>query len=106
MSLFPEVDQAIEDIVNECVIAGVDSKPIKIDLEETLLPPQIKSRVYQEFDRVKDLLNFHTDSHSILEDGMSIVNYSTTLWLMRKILNWELKNFVELIPFKLKKLEK
>jgi len=65
MSLFPEVDQAIEDIVNECVIAGDDSKPIKIDLEETLLPPQIKSRVYQEFDRVLDLLNFHTDSHSI-----------------------------------------
>ena len=66
--------------------------------------------VYLEF--IKSLIEFlifstSTQTHiQFLEDGMSIVNYSTTLWLMRKILNWESKNFVELILFKLKKLEK
>ncbi len=31
----------------------------KIDLEQTLLPPQIKARMYQEYERVLDLFNFH-----------------------------------------------
>ena len=65
MSLFPEVDMAIEDIVNEAVISGDDKRPIKIDLEETFLPNQIKTRIYQEYDRILDLLVFHKDSHSI-----------------------------------------
>ena len=65
MALFPEVDAAIEDIVNEAVVAGVDKKPIKLDLEETLLPDQIKTVAYQQFDAILELLNFHEDSHDI-----------------------------------------
>ena len=65
MALFPEVDMAIEDIVNESIVIEDDKKPVKLDLEELLLPPQIKSRMYQEFDRILDLLNFHTDAHDL-----------------------------------------
>jgi hypothetical protein len=63
MSLFPEVDMAIEDIVNDAIVLDEDQEPIKLDLEKTLLPDQIKARVYQEYERVLDLLNFAKDSH-------------------------------------------
>ena len=65
MALYPEVDMAIEDIVNESIISGDDGKPVKIDLEETGLPPQVKSRVYLEYNRILDLLDFNKDAHDI-----------------------------------------
>ena len=40
MALFPEVDMAIEYIANDAIVQEVDHQPIKIDLEDTNLPPQ------------------------------------------------------------------
>ena len=65
MALFPEVDMAIEDIANDAIVQEVDQQPIKIDLEDTNLPPQIKGRIYQEYDRILDLLKFNKDAHDI-----------------------------------------
>ncbi len=65
IALFPEVDMAIEDIVNEAIVVEGDKKPVRIDLEQTFLPPQVKERVYLEYNRVLDLLNFHLDSHDL-----------------------------------------
>ena len=33
-AMFPEVDQAIEDVINESIVLDFDSKPIKLDLEK------------------------------------------------------------------------
>ena len=59
MSLFPEVDQAIEDIINECIVLEKDQKPVKLDLENVELSENIKSKIYDEYDVILRMLEFH-----------------------------------------------
>jgi len=65
MALFPEVDQAIEDIVNEAIILDQDRKPIKLDLERVDLSDNIKNKMYSEYDNILKLLKFHKNSYDI-----------------------------------------
>ena len=45
MALHPEVDAAIEDIVNESIVPGEDRKPIKLNLDYVNLPDTIKTKI-------------------------------------------------------------
>jgi hypothetical protein len=45
MSLYPEVDAAIDEIVNASIVWGTDRKPIKIDLSEVPLSDQLKKKL-------------------------------------------------------------
>ena len=65
ISSFPEVDQAIEDIVNEAIVMDDDKKPIKLDLEQTNLPDSIKSKVYNEYNYLLRTLDFHNKGADI-----------------------------------------
>jgi len=65
MALFPEVDQAIEDIVNESIIMDFDKKPIKLDLEKVELSDNIKNKIYKEYDNILKLLKFHDHAYDI-----------------------------------------
>ena len=65
MALFPEVDQAIEDIINESIILDQDRKPIKLDLEHVDLSENIKTKIYSEYDNILRLLKFHKTSYDI-----------------------------------------
>ena len=65
MSLFPEVDQAIEDIVNESIIMDEDKKPVKLDLDRVDLSENIKNKIYSEYDNILRLLKFHTHAYDI-----------------------------------------
>ena len=65
MALFPEVDQAIEDIVNESIVMDTDKKPIKLDLEMVDLSDNIKNKIYSEYDNILKLLKFHNHSYDI-----------------------------------------
>jgi hypothetical protein len=65
MSLYPEVDQAIEDIVNDCIIMDNDRKPVKLDLERVELSENIKNKIYTEYDNILKMLNFHTHAYDI-----------------------------------------
>jgi hypothetical protein len=60
MAMYPEVDQAIEDIVNESVIMDYDQKPVKLDLTHVDLSDNIKKKMYDEYDGILRLLKFHT----------------------------------------------
>ena len=51
-SMFPEVDQAIEDIVNESVVMGEDRKPVKLNLEGIDVSDNIKQRIQTEYDNL------------------------------------------------------
>jgi len=57
LALYPEVDMAIEDIVNDSIIMGTDRKPIKLDLELTDLSENIKHKIYHEYDKILSLLD-------------------------------------------------
>ncbi|MBC8555936.1 MAG: portal protein, partial [Candidatus Brocadiales bacterium] len=59
LAMMPEVDQAIEDIVNESIVMDKDQKPVKLDLEQTDLSDNIKKKIYSEYDGLLRLLKFH-----------------------------------------------
>ena len=65
MSLHPEVDSAIEDIVNEAIVSDSDDSPVKIELSNLNASDGIKKRIREEFKNILDLLDFDKKSHEI-----------------------------------------
>ena len=59
MALFPEAELAIDDIVNEAVVADREQNPVNINLSNVNLSPDIKSRIIENFHEVIHLLNFN-----------------------------------------------
>jgi Bacteriophage T4-like portal protein (Gp20) len=65
MALHPEVDSAIDDIVNE-VIVSEDEETVMINLDNlTNLPKTVKTAIEQEFDNVKSLFDFEHQGYDI-----------------------------------------
>jgi hypothetical protein len=65
MALHPEVDSAIEDIVNEAIVSDTNDIPIQIDLDNLNASDGIKKKIRQEFKYILDLLDFDKKSHEI-----------------------------------------
>ena len=60
-----ECDSAIEDIVNEGIVANEADAPISIVLERLPYPAKIKRKIRSEFDEILRLLNFEQKGHDI-----------------------------------------
>ena len=65
MALHPEVDSAIEDIVNEAIVSDTNDSPIQIDLDNLNASDGIKKKIRQEFKYILDLLDFDKKAHEI-----------------------------------------
>ena len=65
MSLYPEVDQAIEDIVNEAVVPGDNMETIKLDLDQVKVSELVKKKIHGEFKKIQRLLNIDKRAHDI-----------------------------------------
>ena len=65
LALFPEVDNAIEDICNEAIVMGSDRKPVKVGLGSVKLSETIKNKMQTEFDYVLRLMDFHKKAYEI-----------------------------------------
>ena len=61
----PECDSAIEDIVNEGIVANEKDAAVAIELDRLMMPEKIKTRIREEFDTVLQLLDFDTKGHDI-----------------------------------------
>ena len=68
MALHPEVDNAIEDIVNEAIVSDTNDSPVEIDLDNLNASDGIKDRIREEFKHIKDLLDFDTKAHEIFRN--------------------------------------
>jgi hypothetical protein len=68
MSLHPEVDNAIEDVVNEAIVSDQNDSPVEIDLENLHASDGIKNIIRKEFKHIKDLLDFDVKSHEIFRN--------------------------------------
>ena len=68
MSLHPECDQAIEDIVNEAIVSDLYDTPVQIDLTNLNASDNIKNIIREEFDYIKTLLDFDKKSHEIFRN--------------------------------------
>lgn len=64
-AMHPEVDAAIEDIVNESISGSELKQSLEIDLENVEAPDKIKKLISEEFDNVYGMLNFKELGHDI-----------------------------------------
>jgi len=65
MTLQPEVDMAIDDIINESIITGREVPPVSISLEGLNLSSKIKDRIIVEFNEIMRLLDFDNNGYDI-----------------------------------------
>ena len=68
MSLHPEVDSAIEDILCEAIVADQNDSPIQIDLENLKAGDRIKKIIRDEFQYIKEMLDFDKKAHEIFRN--------------------------------------
>ena len=58
MSNHPELDQAIDDIVNEAITHDVRGRTVDIVLDKLKQPDSVKKKISEEFENVLKMLNF------------------------------------------------
>lgn len=65
MSLVPEIDKAIEIIINEMVATNAD-EVVHLDLDRLEYSESLKNKILDEFQHVVNLLDFNNSSYEIL----------------------------------------
>ena len=68
MSLHPECDSAIDDIVNEFVVSDSNDSCVNIDLANLQVGAGVKKRIKEEFEYLKRLLNFDMKAHELIRN--------------------------------------
>jgi hypothetical protein len=68
MSLQPELESAIDEIVNEAVVHDNAGKSVSIILDDLDQPEEIKEALRKEFKYVLQLLNFSNDGSGLFRD--------------------------------------
>ena len=68
MALYPECDSAIEDIVNEAIVADTNDSPVSIELSNLNASDGIKKKVREEFKYILELLDFDKKAHEIFRN--------------------------------------
>jgi hypothetical protein len=61
----PEVDAAIEDIVNESISGSELESPVELNLDNVDTSDKIKKLIIEEFDEICSMLNFNELGHDI-----------------------------------------
>ena len=65
MAMQPEIESAIDDIVNEAICQDDDGKTIKIVLDNLNQPDKIKKAIKAEFDTILKMLNYNNMAQDI-----------------------------------------
>ena len=65
MSMQPELETAIDDIVNESIINDDNGKGVELNLDDLKQPDTIKKRINEEFEFILKLLDFGNMGHDI-----------------------------------------
>ena len=64
-AMHPEVDAAIEDIVNESISSSELEQNLDINMDDVKAPDRIKKLIKEEFDTIYSMLNFKELGHDI-----------------------------------------
>lgn len=65
VSQYSDCDGAIEDIVNEAIVADEDRRCIEIKLDDVKVSSNIKNKIKEEFDNILRTLKFDERAHEI-----------------------------------------
>jgi len=68
MALHPEVDGAIEDIVNEAIVSDLYDSPVEIELSNLNASDKLKKIIREEFKTIKEILDFDRKAHEIFRN--------------------------------------
>ncbi len=66
MSIHPEVDSAVDEVVNEFVVSDNNDTPVEINLDNLSVGAGVKTKIRNEFEYIKRLLNFDNRAHEIV----------------------------------------
>lgn len=67
MAQHPELEQAIDDIVNEAIVGDSQDAPVEINLDDLEQPERIKEIVREEFINLLELLEFNDYSYDVFK---------------------------------------
>ena len=65
VALHPECDMAIEDIVNEAIVANELKDAVRVNVSDLPYGQEVRRKIEDEFKQVLRLLNFNTKGHDI-----------------------------------------
>jgi len=65
IALHPECDMAIEDIVNEAIVANELKDAVRVNLTDLPYGKEVRKKIEDEFIEVLKLMNFNTKGHDI-----------------------------------------
>ena len=68
MALHPEVDGAVEDIISEAIVSDLNDSPVEIELSNLKVGDKVKDIIREEFQYIKDMLDFDKKSHEIFRN--------------------------------------
>jgi len=68
MSLHPECDSAIEDVVNEAIVSDLNDSPVEIDLSNLPASDKLKDIIRDEFRYLKEIMDFDKKCHEIFRN--------------------------------------
>ena len=66
MALHPEVDSAVDEVVNEFIVSDAHDTPVEVNLDNLDAGMGIKKKIRDEFEYIKRLLNFDNRAHEIV----------------------------------------
>ena len=67
VSQHPECDTAIEDIINEVIVANERDSAVSLSLDKLAISENIKTKIRAEFDEVLRLMNFDEKGFDIFK---------------------------------------
>jgi len=68
MSLHPECDSAIEDVVNEAIVSDLNDSPVQIELSNLPASDKLKEIIRKEFKSIKEIMDFDSKAHEIFRN--------------------------------------
>jgi len=68
MALHPEVDSAVDEIVNEFVVNDTNDSCVEINLDNLDVGKGVKNKMRDEFAHIKQLLNFEKRAHELIRN--------------------------------------
>lgn len=67
VAMHPEVEMAIDDIVNEAIVADPKKEIVSLNLDDLEQPDKIKKMILEEFGNIVDLLEFNQHAYEIFK---------------------------------------
>jgi hypothetical protein len=67
MSLQPEIQQAVDEVVNEAISVDTNERVVSLVLDDVEMPEKIKKQMIEEFDQILRLFDFSNQGYDIFQ---------------------------------------